>query len=95
VTLSVDARSYRRARERVNEPSGPPPSDAARRKNQIRSATSSSVGPNPNSSVSNSDGPVSSGFALTTTFSDCRSFDRASLFANSGISVENSVARVP
>ena len=49
------------------------------------------VGPNPSNRLANNDGPVSSGFAFTTTPLLCSSFDSWSVFANAGISVRKFV----
>ena len=80
--------SYRFARDRPNAASIPP-APPARRINQNRSARNTSVGPNPKSRLSHQGTPVSSGWALMTTFFFCSSAERAFWFANAGISVRN------
>jgi len=86
--------SYRRARERPNAPRTfctlP-----ARRINQTRSSTNRIVGPNPSSRLCHHGGPVSNGWALTTTPFCSSKAESASLFANAGISVLNRVAGFP
>ena len=89
VTLPA-AGSYRRARERPNEPSAFCTPEA-RRMSRNSSPTKRIVGPKPTSTLSHHGAPVSSGTALTTTPFCSSSFDSATVSANAGISVWNRV----
>ena len=89
VTVWVSA-STRLARERPNCPSTPPPApaDAARRNNQMNSATSRIVGPKLNRIVSSSE-RLPGAFALTMTSCSSRSWESCRSLAKVGTSVLN------
>ena len=92
VTVCVSP-STRRARERPNWPSTPPPepAEAARRNSQMKSATSRIVGPKLNRIVSSSE-RLPGGFALTTTSCSSSRFASCSSSAKVGTSVSKRLA---
>jgi hypothetical protein len=72
----------------------PPIPPAARRIIHTNRSTISSAGPKLNSSVTNTDVLVEGDVALITTPFDCSKVRSVLLFANSGISVTNSLVAV-